>query len=413
MVARSRYESHLEQEKGLTGAVQDTQAVKEDHYGSVPHGGTLVNRFVRGDEASSLAEEAKGLYALDLSARELSDVEMLVIGGYSPLTGFMNRADYEPVVHSMRLANGLPWTIPVSLSLRPHQGGRVSPGRRVALSYEEVPFAVLDVEDVFRRDRGVEAERVYRTRDAEHPGVAALMSEGETVVGGPVTVFGSLPARPFPEFRLAPADTRRIFAERKWKTIVGFQTRNPVHRAHEYIQKSAMEIVDGLLLHPLVGETKSDDVPADIRMRSYEVLLASYYPEDRVLLAVNPAAMRYGGPREAIFHALIRKNFGCTHFIVGRDHAGVGSYYGPYDAQYIFSEFAPDELGIQPLFFENSFYCTTCGNMATEKTCPHSADHRVTLSGTQVRATLRAGQLPPPEFSRPEVATILAEALHQ
>jgi sulfate adenylyltransferase len=397
----------------LTDIAEKTQTIENTRYGSIPHGGALINGFARGNEAASLAAEARSLTTIDLSARELSDVEMLVIGGYSPLTGFMKQDDYGSVVRSMHLANGLPWTIPVTLSLRPHQIGNVRPSQRLALSFEQVPFAVLDVEDVFERDREIEAELVYRTRDEAHPGVGALLSEGDLVVGGRVTAYAALPARSFLEYRLAPADTRRIIAERKWKTVVGFQTRNPVHRAHEYIQKTAMEIVDGLLLHPLVGETKSDDVPADIRMRSYEALLASYYPQSRVLLAVNPAAMRYGGPREAIFHALIRKNFGCTHFIVGRDHAGVGSYYGPYDAQYIFSEFDPDELGIQPLFFENSFYCRACGNMGTEKTCPHPADQRVTLSGTQVRAMLRAGQLPPPEFSRPEVASILAEAMHE
>jgi sulfate adenylyltransferase len=389
------------------------QVLEETHYGSVPHGGTLVDLFVGGREAAQLREEAVTLYSLELNARELSDVEMLAIGGYSPLSGFMTRADYESVIHSMRLESGLPWTVPITLSLRPEQVDHIHLLQRVALSYAGLPFAILDVQDVHARDRGLEAELVYRTRDEAHPGVAALTSEGETIIGGPVTVFGDLPPRSFPGYRLAPADTRRVFAERRWKTIVGFQTRNPVHRAHEYLQKVAMEIVDGLLLHPLVGETKSDDVPADIRMRSYEALLASYYPHDRVLLAVNPAAMRYGGPREAIFHALIRKNFGCTHFIVGRDHAGVGNYYGPYDAQHIFSEFAPDELGIQPLFFENSFFCRICGNMATEKTCPHPPDHRLTLSGTQVRAMLRAGQLPPPEFSRPEVARILAEAMRE
>jgi sulfate adenylyltransferase len=387
------------------------QLLETNRYGSVPHGGDLVDRFARDGHAARMADEARTLYTRELSARELSDVEMLAIGGYSPLAGFMTREDYDSVVQSMRLDNGLPWTIPVTLSLSDHESAHVHPLQRIALAYDGISFGVLDVEDVYRRDRGAEAERVYRTREAAHPGVAALMQEGETVVGGPVTIFGELPPGSFPEYRLTPADTRRVITERKWKTVVGFQTRNPVHRAHEYIQKCAMEIVDGLLLHPLVGETKSDDVPADIRMRSYEALLASYFPHNRVLLAVNPAAMRYGGPREAIFHALIRKNFGCTHFIVGRDHAGVGSYYGPYDAQHIFSEFELDELGIEPLFFENSFFCNACGNMATEKTCPHPTEDRITLSGTQVRAMLRAGQLPPPQFSRPEVARILAEAL--
>jgi sulfate adenylyltransferase len=372
----------------------------------------LVDRFVHGEEAALLPAEAEKLYTKELSARELSDLEMIAIGGFSPLTGFMTRADYDSVVNSMRLANGLPWTIPVTLSI-PEDNPGVRPGDRIALSYEGRSFAVLDVEDVFTRDKQHEAQQVYRTTDEAHPGVAAVYRDGDTLVGGPVTVFGSLPEAPFKEYRLRPADTRRVIEERGWRTVVGFQTRNPVHRAHEYLQKCAMEIVDGLLLHPLVGETKSDDVPADIRMRSYEALLQNYYPQDRVLLAVNPAAMRYGGPREAIFHALIRKNFGCTHFIVGRDHAGVGNYYGPYDAQHIFSEFVPGELGIQPLFFENSFFCTVCGNMATEKTCPHGTEDRVTLSGTQVRAMLRAGELPPPQFSRPEVARILADSMKE
>jgi len=388
-----------------------TETAMHQNYGSIPHGGALVNCFVSPQEAQRLAATAGELPYIDLSARELSDVEMLATGGYSPLTGFMVKADYESVVDSMRLTSGLPWTIPVTLSLRAGRQGNVQVGQRLALHYEGKPVAVLDAHEVYRRDKVHEAEMVYRTTEESHPGVAALYAEDDLLVGGPISVIGDLPDRVFPKHRLSPAQTRAAFEERQWRTVVGFQTRNPVHRAHEYILKCAMEIVDGLLLHPLVGATKSDDIPADIRMRSYEALLANYFPPNRVLLAVNPAAMRYGGPREAIFHALIRKNFGCTHFIVGRDHAGVGNYYGPYDAQHIFGEFASGELGIQPLFFENSFFCTVCGNMATEKTCPHGAETRVSLSGTQVRAMLRAGELPPPQYSRPEVARILSGAM--
>jgi sulfate adenylyltransferase len=379
----------------------------------VPHGGVLIDAFASDTDVARLRAEAGSLFARELNAREASDVEMIAIGGYSPLSGFMGQADYTSVVESMHLANGLPWTIPVTLSIADAERDKAMPGTRIALAWEGEPIAVMQVEEQFTRDARVEAEKVYRTTEEAHPGVAALYREHDTLISGPIEVFGELPNQTFPEHRLPPRETRRLFAEREWRTVVGFQTRNPVHRAHEYLQKCALEIVDGLLLHPLVGETKSDDIPAEVRMRSYEVLLSKYYPSDRVLLAVNPAAMRYGGPREAIFHALIRKNFGCTHFIVGRDHAGVGNYYGPYDAQHIFLEFEPGSLGIQPLFFENSFYCKVCGNMATQKTCPHGAEDRVSLSGTQVREMLRQGVLPPPEFSRREVAQVLSDAMQR
>jgi sulfate adenylyltransferase len=371
-----------------------------------PHGGELINRTVDSPEAErALRESAKELRRLTLTGRELNDLALIAIGACSPLTGFMTRKDYESVVPTMRLANGLPWSIPVVLAVDREEAPVV--GSKAALYDGDGELrGIIEVEDVFEYDKAHEARNVYRTEDQKHPGVAALYERKDVLIGGPVWV---LPQKSNPE-SLTPAETRAEFERRGWKTIVGFQTRNPVHRAHEYIQKCALETVDGLLLHPLVGETKSDDIPADVRMRCYRALLDNYYPADRVQLSTLPAAMRYAGPREAIFHAMIRKNYGCTHFIVGRDHAGVGSYYGTYDAQKLFDEFTAEELGITPLKFENSFYCRRCQAMASQKTCNHDPENHVTLSGTQVREMLRAGQLPPPEFSRPEVAQILIEA---
>jgi sulfate adenylyltransferase len=376
-----------------------------------PHGGVLVDRLVDGAEAAELGRRARELRSICLDTRAESDLELIATGAASPLEGFMTRDDYERVVAELRLACGLPWSLPVTLAVDAEAARELREGEEVALADRlGEPLAILEVRDVFAYDREREAREVFRTADAAHPGVAAVYRQGPMLVGGPVLALRLPHHDDFLPFRLTPAETRRAFAARGWRTIVGFQTRNPIHRAHEYIQKCALETVDGLLLHPLVGETKSDDVPADVRMRSYRVLLERYYPVDRVLLAVFPAAMRYAGPREAIFHALVRKNYGCSHFIVGRDHAGVGTYYGTYDAQRIFDEFAPDELGITPLRFEHTFYCAACNAMASAKTCPHDAERHVSLSGTRVRELLTAGESLPPEFSRPEVAAVLAGA---
>jgi sulfate adenylyltransferase len=384
-----------------------------------PHGGTLINRLLAGDAREEALQRARGLERIILSDLNLADLEMIATGGLSPLTGYMQRDDYESVVHHLHLANGLPWTIPVTLAISSEQAAHIQIGQSVALveriDHDEHILAVLDVADKFTYNREVEAEKVYRTTEEAHPGVARLYKQGEVLLGGPISVI-QLPARAHQEFadlRYTPEQSRKIFAERGWRRIVGFQTRNPIHRAHEYIQKTALEIVDGLLLHPLVGETKSDDVPADVRVESYRTILDAYYPADRVLLGVFPAAMRYAGPREAIFHAIARKNYGCTHFIVGRDHAGVGKYYGTYDAHLIFDEFTPEEMGITPLFFEHTFYCKACGAVVSLKTCPHDKSQHVVLSGTQVRELLARGELLPEEFTRPEVSRVLMRGIRE
>jgi sulfate adenylyltransferase len=379
-----------------------------DTGGSIPHGGQLIERRLGGGDAEELA--ARRLPWLTLTPAETADLRALASGAYSPLKGFMGAKDHQGCTEEMRLQDGTLWPIPVCLGLADGQQPR---GDLLALRGERGDFlGVLEVEEVFERDRVAEAELVYGTSDTGHPGVARVLSSPYRAISGAIRAVVSPLGGPVGRYALTPAETRAAFAERGWSTVVGFQTRNPVHRAHEYLMKCALENCDGLLLHPLVGPTKEGDVPVEVRMRAYHAILG-YFPADRAMLAALVAPMRYAGPREAVLHALVRKNYGCTHFIVGRDHAGVGSYYGTFDAQQLISSLPADDLGITPLRFDNAFYCRCCGGMATGKTCPHPDQDRITLSGTQVRALLSAGELPPPEYSRPEVAEILIAAYRE
>jgi sulfate adenylyltransferase len=375
-----------------------------------PHGGSLVQRKLSGDQRQKAIEVSSQSPSVVLSARGLHDLECLATGVYSPLDGFVTEEAYSAILANLRLPTGVVWSIPITLQISEQEAVGIESETEIALRHPNGSvLALMTVTDLYRPKQPIEAKKVYGTTDENHPGIAAIVDAGPVYLGGPIHLINNFSSSPFPDQNFTPHQTRAEFAKRGWSTVVAFQTRNPIHRAHEYLTKVALENVDGLFVNPLVGSTKSDDIPAHVRMRCYEVLLENYYPEDRVFLGTYPAAMRYAGPREAILHAISRQNYGCTHFIVGRDHAGVGDYYGTYEAQHIFEQFGREELCIEPLKFEHTFFCKACGQMASQKSCPHSGDDHVFLSGTKVRELLVAGKKPPGQFTRPEVADILIE----
>lgn len=391
----------------------DNNNPKTEIVSITPHGGTLVDRQLRGSARDAVLERVGSLLRVPLSPMNASDVEMIAVGAYSPLAGFMGRADYERVVEEMRLANGLVWSLPITLPIDDDLAANIKEGQEIALTQDDNIIAIMEVAEKFPYDKEREASKVYQTRDTDikHPGVARLSRQGSVLLGGNIWLLNWPEPRQFSKLRYTPTQVREKFIANQWRRVVGFQTRNPIHRAHEYILKHALEMTDGLFLHPLVGETKPDDVPAKTRIKSYQILLDNYYPPGHVLLGIFPAAMRYAGPREAIFHALCRKNYGCTHFVVGNDHAGVGNYYAPRAACDIFKNFRPEEIDIEPLFYpEVKYYCRKCGGIVTPKICPHNQNHS-RMSCTQVREMLKHGKMPPKEIMRPEVSGVLMKAM--
>jgi sulfate adenylyltransferase len=368
-----------------------------------PHGGKLMER-------PEVKTDAAVKQAITLTEWQQCDFEMIGCGAMSPLDGFMGEADYHSVCDRLSLANGTVWPIPITLAVDNETAARVSVGERLALKDDKARLlGYLTVREKYQQDKRKQAIKAFGTEDLAHPGVKIVMESGDTCLAGPIDVATLRHEPMFREHRLTPAQTRAEFQRRGWKTIVAFQTRNPIHRAHEYLTKCAQEITDGLLIHPLMGATKEGDIPAEVRMKCYKVLIDNYYHPDHTMLSIMPAAMRYAGPREAILHAILRQNYGCSHFIVGRDHAGVGTYYGTYAAQQIFDTLPNGGLKIQPLKFENTAWSKKQGGMVSNKTFPDIEGDRVSLSGTKVREMLKAGERPPVEFTRPEIADILIE----
>jgi sulfate adenylyltransferase len=377
-----------------------------------PHGGTLVNRLASPERAAELRKVAATLPRIDLTAKQSCDLEMITIGAFSPLTGFMGKADFESVCRHMKLASGLVWSIPILLAVKPDVAAKAGAGSQVALfGPNGVLQAVMTVAEQFAHDKTLEIPSVFGTEDPAHPGAKAVMDEGDVCLAGAVESVETCvdPSGPeaFLDHRLTPVQTRAAFEQRGWKSICAFQTRNPIHRAHEYLCKVAQEICDGLLIHPLVGETKPGDIPAAVRMDCYKVLIEKYFVRERTMLGVMPAAMRYAGPKEAVLHAIVRKNYGCNTFIVGRDHAGVGNYYGTYDAQNMFTDEVMAALGMTIFKFEHTFWSKANGGMVSPRTFPRIEGDAIALSGTQVRDMLAKGERPPVEFTRPEVADVL------
>lgn len=371
-----------------------------------PHGGKLVQRSGAKKDAKTPA------VTITLTERQQCDLEMIAIGAMSPLDGFMGEADYNGVCDGMKLASGTLWPMPITCAVKPEIDAKVAVGDRVALADDAGRLlGYLTVKEKYRQDKRKQAIKAFGTEDAAHPGVKVVLDEGDVCFAGPVDVVTPRHEPMFAEHRLTPAQTRAEFARRGWHTVVAFQTRNPIHRAHEFITKCAQEIVDGLLIHPLMGATKEGDIPAEVRMKCYIALIENYYHADHTMLSIMPAAMRYAGPREAILHAILRQNYGCSHFIVGRDHAGVGNYYGTYDAQKMFDQIPPGSLKIAPLKFENASWSKKAGTMVSDKTFPMIEGDRVSLSGTKVREMLLRGERPPVEFTRPEIADILIESM--
>jgi len=370
-----------------------------------PHGGRLINRILRREEKEKLLERAKELPSLKLASESISEVENIAFGVFSPLEGFLGKKDYQSVLNQMRLPDDLPWPIPIVLDIEREKADKFKEGQDIILLNEDnQPVAVLHLEEKYEYSKKELAEKVFQTTDTAHPGVAKVENMKDILLAGKIDLIQISPT-PFDKYKLEPLETRILFKEKGWRTVVGFQTRNTPHIGHEYVQKTALTFTDGVFVNPVIGRKKKGDFKDEVILASYDELIKNYYLRERAVVAILQMEMRYAGPREAIFHAIIRKNFGCTHIIIGRDHAGVGNYYPPYAAQDIFEEF-PD-LGIVPLFFKSFYFCKKCNSVVNEKICPHPPEEHINFSGTKIREMLIEGKIPPPELMRPEVAKII------